>query len=324
MPVPDASSLDVNEDTMKASRVHRFGPPEVISFEDIERPEPSDQEVVVRVNAAGVGPWDSWIRSGKSVLPQPLQLTLGSDLSGTIVALGAAVRGFQIGQAVYGVTNPRFTGAYSEYATASASMLAPKPHRLTDVEAATIPVVAVTALQMLFHAQVRSGQRVLIHGAGGSVGGFAVQLALATGAHVTGTDVEQGVEYAKSLGATRGIDVQTARFEDVIEPVDVVIDTVGGDVQTRSFAVLKRGGSLVSSVAKPNAELADRCGASASFLLVDVTTDALTHIAELFDDGKLKTRVGLVLPHAEARKAHEMLDGLAARPPGKLVLSVSS
>ena len=324
MPNPYASSLEVREDSMKASRVHRFGPPEVISFEDIERPEPSDQDVVVRVNAAGVGPWDSWIRSGKSVLPQPLPLTLGSDLSGTIVALGAAVRGFQIGQAVYGVTNPRFTGAYAEYAAASASMLAAKPHRLTDVEAASVPVVAVTALQMLSHAQVRSGQRVLIHGAGGSVGAFAVQLALATGAHVTGTDVEQGVEYAKSLGATRGIDVQMARFEDVIEPVDVVIDTVGGDVQTRSFAVLKRGGSLVSSVAKPDAELADRCEASASFLLVDVTTDALTDIAELFDDGKLKTRVGMVLPHAEARKAHEMLDGLTARPPGKIVLCVSS
>jgi NADPH:quinone reductase-like Zn-dependent oxidoreductase len=309
---------------MKASRVHRFGPPEVISFEDIDRPEPDDQEVVVRVNAAGVGPWDSWIRSGKSVLPQPLPLTLGSDLSGTIVALGAAVRDFQIGQAVYGVTNPRFTGAYAEYAAASASMLAAKPHRLSDVEAACVPVVAVTALQMLFHAQVRSGQRVLIHGAGGSVGALAVQLALASGAHVTGTDVNQGVEYAASLGATRAIDMQTTRFEDVTEPVDAVIDTVGGDVQTRSFAVLKRGGSLVSSVAKPNAELASQYGVSASFILVDVTTDALTKIAELIDGRRLKTRLGPVLPLAEARKAHEMLDGLCPRPPGKIVLSVGS
>jgi hypothetical protein len=148
-------------DMMKASRVHRFGPPEVISLEEIDRPEASDQEVVVRVNAAGVGPWDSWVRSGKSVLPQPLPLTLGSDVSGTVVALGAGVRGFKIGQAVYGVTNPRFTGAYAEYAAASASMLAAKPHRLSDVEAASVPVVAVTALQMLFHAKVRSGQRVL-------------------------------------------------------------------------------------------------------------------------------------------------------------------
>ncbi|HEX4338287.1 MAG TPA: alcohol dehydrogenase catalytic domain-containing protein [Polyangiaceae bacterium] len=119
---------------MKASRVHRFGPPEVISFEDVERPEPRDEEIVVRVNAAGVGPWDSWVRSGKSALPQPLPLTLGADLSGTIVALGAAVRGFQIGQAVYGVTNSHFTGAYAEYAAVSASMVAAKPQSFTDVE----------------------------------------------------------------------------------------------------------------------------------------------------------------------------------------------
>jgi NADPH:quinone reductase-like Zn-dependent oxidoreductase len=308
---------------MKASRIHRFGPPEVISYEDVDRPEPNDAEVVVRVNAAGVGPWDSWIRSGKSVLPQPLPLTLGSDLSGTIVALGAAVHGFKIGQPVYGVTNSRFTGAYAEYAAAVASMLAAKPQRLTDIEAASVPVVAVTALQMLLHAQVHSGERVLIHGAGGSVGAFAVQLALAAGAHVTGTDVEQGVAYAESLGVTRAIDVNTTRFEDVTEPVDAVIDTVGGDVQTRSFAVLKRGGTLVSSVAKPDPELAARCAVSANFLLVDVTADALTHIGQLFDDGKLTTRVGAVLPHAEARKAHEMLDGLAARPAGKIVLSMA-
>jgi NADPH:quinone reductase-like Zn-dependent oxidoreductase len=308
---------------MKACRVYHFGPPEVISYEDIDRPVPDDHEVIVRVNAAGVGPWDSWIRSGKSVLPQPLPLTLGSDLSGTIVALGAAVRGFVTGQAVYGVTNPRFTGAYAEYAAASAAMISPKPRRLGDIEAASAPVVAVTALQMLFRARVRSGQRVLIHGAGGGVGAFAVQLALASGAHVTGTDVKQGAEYAQSLGATRVIDVGTTRFEDAIEPFDVVIDTVGGDVQARSFAVLKRGGSLVSSVAKPNAELASERGVSASFILVDVTTDALTKLAELFDEGKLKTRVGAVLALAEARRAHEMLDGLAPRPPGKIMLSVS-
>lgn len=309
---------------MKASRVHHFGPPEVISFEDIERPEPTIREVVVRVSSAGVGPWDSWVRLGKSALPQPLPLTLGSDLSGTVVALGSAVRGFQIGQAVYGVTNPRFTGAYAEYAAVSASMLAAKPHSLSDIEAASIPVVAVTALQMLRQAEVGPGQRVLIHGAGGSVGAFAVQLALASGAHVTGTDVKQGIEYAESLGATRVIDIQNARFEDVLEPVDVVIDTVGYDVQKRSFAVLKHGGRLVSSVTQPNPELSARCGVSASFILVDVTADALTEIAALFDYGKLKTRVGAVLPHAEARRAHEMLDGLIARPPGKIVLSIGS
>ena len=309
---------------MKANRVHHFGSPEVISFEDIDPPEPGDREVVVRVSAAGVGPWDSWVRSGKSVLPQPLPLTLGSDLSGTIVALGARVRGFQIGQEVYGVTNPRFTGAYAEYAAAHASMIASKPRRASDVEAAALPVGAVTALQMLLHARVRSGQRVLIHGAGGNVGALALQLALASGAHVTGTDLKQGIEYARSVGGNDLIDVQSTRFETVTEPVDVVIDTVGGDAQARSFAVLKPGGHLVSSVSKPAPELAAKAGVSANFLLVDVTSEALAKIAALVDAGSLKSRLGAVLPLAEARKAHEMLDGLVPRPPGKLVLEVRS
>ncbi|HEX4336382.1 MAG TPA: zinc-binding dehydrogenase [Polyangiaceae bacterium] len=176
---------------------------------------------------------------------------------------------------------------------------------------------------MLFdHGQVRAGQRVLIHGAGGSVGAMAVQLALASGARVIGTDVAQGAEYAESLGVTRAIDVQTTRFEDVTEPVDLIIDAVGGDVQARSFAVLKRGGRLISSVTNPNPELASQRGVFASFMLVDVTTDALSRLAKLIDEGKLKTRVGPVLPLAEARKAHEMLDGLIPRPPGKIVLGI--
>jgi NADPH:quinone reductase-like Zn-dependent oxidoreductase len=307
---------------MKANRVHQFGSPEVISFEDVDLPEAGDDEVVVRVSAAGVGPWDSWVRSGKSVLPQPLPLTLGSDLSGTIVALGASVRGFQIGEEVYGVTNPRFTGAYAEYAAAHAAMLASRPRRATNIEAASLPVVAVTALQMLLHAGVERGHRVLIHGAGGSVGACAVQLALARGAHVTGTDVQQGIQYAESLGATELIDVQSTRFETVTEPFDVVIDTVGGDAQTRSFAVLKPGGSLVSSVSTPDPALASDAGVSGSFLLVDVNTEALRKIAELVDAGKLKTRIGEVLPLMEARQAHQMLDGLVPRRPGKIMLEV--
>ena len=201
-------------------------------------------------------------------------------------------------------------------------MIGPKPHGASNIEAASIPVVAVTALQMLIHARVQSGQRVLVHGAGGSVGAFAVQLALARGAHVTGTDVKQGVDYAASLGATELIDVQTTRFETVTEPFDVVIDTVGGDAQARSFAVLRTGGTLVSSVAKPDPELASRAGVSASFLLVDVNTDALKKIAELVDAGKLETRLGEVLPLSAARKAHEMLDGLVPRKPGKIMLEV--
>ena len=279
--------------------------------------------MLVRVEAAGVGPWDAWVRAGKSVLEQPLPLTLGSDLSGTVVALGPGVERFAQGAQVFGVTNPRFVGAYAEYAVASVGMLAPKPRRLNYEEAASIPVVAVTAFQMLFeHAQVHAGHRVLILGAGGNVGAFAVQLALRAGAHVIGTDGSQGAVYAKSFGAQQVVDVAAADFTRVVAPVDVIIDTVGGGVQTRSLSVLKSGGILVSSVSQPNAEEAVASGVRARFILVDVTSASLTQIAELVDAGDLRPRLGLVLPLAEARHAHEILDGLRPRVPGKIVLSV--
>src|SRR4051812_42654405 len=155
--------------TMMAWRVHAFGPPTVMSFETVPRPDPGPGEVVVKVHAAGVGPWDGWIRAGRSALPQPLPLTLGSDLSGVIVAVGPQVTGFMAGDEVFGVTNPRFIGAYAEYAVATAAMLAGKPHTLSHVEAASVPVIAVTAWQGLFEeARLEPGQTVLIHGAAGN------------------------------------------------------------------------------------------------------------------------------------------------------------
>jgi NADPH:quinone reductase-like Zn-dependent oxidoreductase len=307
---------------MKAARVHRFGPPEVIAIEEIATPKREDlddNEVLVAVKAASVGPWDGWVRAGKSVLPQPLPLTPGSDLSGTIAASGN-LRAFAVGQEVFGVTNPRFTGAYAEYAVAVAGMLAAKPRSASHREAAAAPVVAVTALQMLVdHAHVKPGQRVLIHGAAGSVGACAVQLARLHGARVIGTVLgPEGASYARSLGADEVIDTGATRFEDVTAPVDAVLDTVGGDLQARSFKVLAPGGVLVSSVSKP----APPEGVRASFMLVNVNTMALAQIAAHMDKGELKVRIGSVLPLAEARRAHEMLEGLAPRQPGKIVLEV--
>src|SRR3954470_6620373 len=167
---PEISDSDAGHTTMMAWRGHAFGPPTGMSLEGIPRPDPGEGEVLVRVHAAGVGPWDGWIRAGKSVLPQPLPLTLGSDLSGTVEAVGGGVTGFRPGDEIFGVTNASFTGAYAGYAVAEADMIAVKPARLGHVEAAAAPVVAVTALQMLFdHARVEAGQRVLVLGAAGSV-----------------------------------------------------------------------------------------------------------------------------------------------------------
>lgn len=308
---------------MKANRVHQFGTPDVIVFEEVARPVPGDGQVLVRVKAAGVGPWDGWIRSGKSVLPQPLPLTLGSDLSGIVESVGPGVDRFVPGDAVYGVTNKRFTDAYAEFAIAQAGMIAKKPRTLSDVEAASVPVVAVTAWQMLFdHAQLTPGQTVLVQGGAGNVGAYAVQFAARADVHVIATAKSGDVDYVRSLGATEVIDVSTSRFEEMTMPVDAVIDTVGGDAQRRSFAVLKTGGVLVSAVSAPDADEATRRGVRAMFMLVDVTTAILTRIAAMFDAGELTAAVGAVLPLTAARTAHEMLEGRQPRPRGKIVLSV--
>lgn len=308
---------------MQACRVHRFGPPDVIAIEDVERPQPGAGEALVRIKAAGVGPWDAWIRSGKSALPQPLPLTLGSDLSGIVEAVGPGVTALKPGDAVFGVTNPQFTGAYAEYALAAAGMIAAKPKRLGDAEAASVPVVAVTAQQALFaQAKLEAGQTVLIHGAAGNVGAYAVQMARKAGLQVIATAGIGDVEAVRALGAHQVIDFRRDRFEDSAKDIDAVIDLVGGEVQTRSFAVLKQGGALVSAVSKPDQNLATQHGVRALFFLVDVTTAALDRIADMIDAGDLSVKVGAILPLADARVAHEMLEGTRPKPGGKIVLSV--
>lgn len=309
--------------TMTAYRVHAFGPPQAIVPEEIERPMPGPGEVLVKVKAAGVGPWDGWIRSGHSALPQPLPLTLGSDLSGTVEAVGPDVTHVVPGDAVYGVTNPRFVGAYAEYAIAAAGMIARKPATISDIEASSIPVIAVTARQALFdHARLVAGQTVLIHGAAGNVGAYAVQFARKAGLTVIATASGGDVEVVGKLGADTVIDFRSQRFEDLSPAVDAVIDLVGGQTQARSFAVLKRGGRLVSAVSQPDQELAKAHAVEALFFLVEVTTAELTDIAAMVESGALVTQVGTVLPLSEAIAAHEMLEGTRPHAKGKIVLTV--
>jgi NADPH:quinone reductase-like Zn-dependent oxidoreductase len=308
---------------MKAVRIHSFGSPGVISLDDVPKPDPGRGEVVVRINAAGVGPWDALIRRGGSVLPQPLPLTLGSDLSGVVDSIGVGVKEFNVGDEVFGVTNNRFTGAYAEYAAANATMLAPKPKTLNHVHAASVPVVAVTAWQMIFDfAELSSGQTVLVHGGAGNVGGYAVQLAKRAGAVVIATASVENDSYVRRLGADGVIDYRKIRFEERVKEIDVVIDTVGGEALDRSYGVLKRGGILISSATQPSQEKAERRGVRAIFFLVQVTTERLKRIAEMIDAGELKTEVGEVLWLDEARKGHEMLEGAPHRR-GKIVIKVA-
>jgi NADPH:quinone reductase-like Zn-dependent oxidoreductase len=306
---------------MKANRIHLYGPPEVIVFEDTEVPTPRFGEVLVKVAASGAGPWDTWVRSGSSVLPQPLPLTLGSDIAGVVEAVGPSVVAFKPGDEVYGVTNARFTGANAEYAVASTAMIALKPRKLTYLYAASMPVVAVTAWQMLFdHGDLAPGQAVLVHGAAGNVGSYAVQFAHKIGARVIATASAQDINKVLSLGAEKVIDFRARRFEEELKDIDLVIDTVGGGVQRRSFAVLKPGGRLVSAVSKPNVQEAEKRSVHAGFILVDVTTPALAEIAKLVDQGGLKVAIGQVLPLDQLRVAHEMMEGMRPKPRGKLVM----
>jgi NADPH:quinone reductase-like Zn-dependent oxidoreductase len=308
----------------RACRVHHFGPPEVITLEDVPTPAPGAGEALVRVKAVGVGPWDAWIRAGKSALPQPLPLTLGSDLAGVVEAVGPGVANVAPGDAVFGVTNPHFIGSYADYAIANAGMIAKKPAALGDVDAASIPVVAVTAWQALFdQAQVTRGQTILVHGAAGNVGAYVVQLAHQAGLHVIATTGERDLAYVRKLGADEVLDFRATRFEDVVPDVDAVIDLVGGEMQARSFAVLKPGGALISAVSPPDQAIAATRGVRAAFFLVDVTTACLTQINAAIETGALVTTVGAVLPLAAARVAHEMLEGQRPRPRGKIVLKVA-
>ena len=322
--VPQANE-EQTDSTMMAWRVHQFGSPEVMKFERVPRPEPDPGEVLVKVAAAGVGPWDGWIRSGKSALPQPLPLTLGSDISGQIVAMGPGDTELRAGDQVFGVTNSRFIGGYAEYAVASAGMVSSKPTSLSHVEAASVPVIAVTAWQALFdHAQLKAGQTVVIHGAAGNVGSYAVQLAHLAGVQTIATVSTGDISIARNLGANTVIDYRTQRFEEEVRNADAVIDLVGGETQERSFEVLRRGGKLISAVSRPDQDLAKRHGVEAAFFLVNVTSQYLTKIARFIDDGKLRTNVGAVFPLADAREAHLILERVRPQPKGKIVLDAGA
>ncbi|HEY6485204.1 MAG TPA: NADP-dependent oxidoreductase [Candidatus Cybelea sp.] len=296
---------------MKAIVIHNFGGIDEMHLEEVPAPQAGPDQVVVRVRAAGVGPWDALVRRGQTAA-HALPLTLGSDIAGTVEGTG---------EEIFGVTNPSFTGGYAEYALASKESIAIKPASLRFVEAASAPVVAVTAWQMLFdRAKVERGQRVLVQGAAGNVGAYVVALARWAGVRVIGVADGRDAAYLRELGAEKTIDYHTARFEDEVADVDAVIDTVGGETQRRSFAVLRHGGALVSSVSRPPPELAQQYGVRGDYFIVEVNRPQLERIAQLFDEGALKADVGVVLSLADARTAHEMLAGTVSHPRGKIVL----
>jgi NADPH:quinone reductase-like Zn-dependent oxidoreductase len=308
---------------MTASRILQYGPPNVITIDEVPQPEPDTGQLLVRVKAAGVGNWDALIRKGNVQL-EPLPIVLGSELAGVVEAIGPGVSGFTIGDEVYGATNEHFSGAYAEYSLPLAKMMAQKPKTLSFIESASAPIVTVTAWQMLFdYAHVTEGQTVLIHGGAGNVGAYAVQLASQAGLRVIATAAAADRQYVKARGAERVLDYRAERFEESVTEVDVVLDTVGGDTQRQSLPVLKPGGILVSIVSPVPEAALQRYGVRAAYFYVDVTTARLNNITELFDSGKLLADVGTVLPLKEAHIAHELLEG-STHKRGKIVLKVGA
>lgn len=303
---------------MKAARVHTFGGIDAIVLDDIPVPVPAATEVLVDVKASGVGNWDALAREGK--IPQPLPLILGSEISGIVEKVGTESLDFAPGNEVFGLTNELFTGGYAQHAIVQASTIAVKPRTLGFIEAASVPVAAVTAHKMLFeHGHVSAGQVVLVHGGAGNVGAYLVQLAHRVGARVIATAGSRDMDYVHSLGADEVID-RSRRFEDIVSGLDAVMDTVGAQVEDRSLKILKPGGVLVSSVAPPDAAKAAGHAVRTDYFIVSVSTRELEQIGALLDAGELKTQVGTVLPLSQAREAHQMLAGSIPHPRGKIVL----
>ena len=306
-------------ETMKAVRIHSYGGPEVLRYEDAPRPEPREGQVLVRVHAAGVNPVDWKIRKGLlGNLPFPQ--IMGNDFSGVVEALGPNVGTFRVGEAVFGGVADD-SGSYAEYAAAPITHIAEKPGALDHVHAAAIPVAGITAWQALFDtADLKPGQKVLIHAASGGVGNFAVQFAKWKDARVIGTASAQNERYVRDLGVDQFIDYRGAKFEEVLDrDIDVVLDTIGGGTQERSWQVLKPGGILVSIVQPPDQKKAAEHGVRGVFMVSRADRgDELEKIATLVTNRQVKVNVETVLPLKEARMAQELSESGHTR--GKIVL----
>ncbi|MFD7436171.1 NADP-dependent oxidoreductase [Streptomyces sp. NPDC059861] len=311
---------DVN--TMRAITQDALGGPEVLRRTEVPRPAPRPNEVLVRVRAAGVNPTDWKHRATGGFLGEP-PFTLGWDVSGVVEATGVGVALHQPGDEVFGMLPYPFGhGSHAEYVIAPARALVPKPAGLDHTQAGALPLVSLTAWQALVErADLRPGQRVLIHAAAGGVGHVAVQIAKARGAYVVGTASAGKHDFLREIGVDEPVDYRTTAFEEAVHDVDVVLDTIGGDHSVRSLRVLRPGGIVVSLLPVGSDDFfeeAGRLGVRAIRMLVDADQHGMKAIAELVEDGRLRPTIAGTFPLAEAAKAHEIGD--AGRTTGKLVL----
>jgi NADPH:quinone reductase-like Zn-dependent oxidoreductase len=308
---------------MKAVRIHDYGGSDVLTYEDAPRPTPSTGEVLIRVHASSVNPFDCAVHAGylHPYFNYNFPLILGTDVSGVVEEVGAGVTDVSLGDPVYTRAGVYRDGANAEYVLALASDVAAKPQSLDHIHSAALPHVSLAAWYALnVLANLSEGQIILIHAAAGGVGHMAVQLAQLRGAKVIGT-ASVHLDFIKELGVDGAIDYATTAFEDVVKDVDVVLDLLGGETQQRSWKVLKPGGILVSTVQAPSQETAVTHGVRQGFVnSAPPMRKVLTEVATMVDNGQLKPTVSTVLPLEEIQKAHEMIEGRHTK--GKIVLQV--
>jgi len=313
-----------NSQIMKAIVAHQYGGPEVLKFEDMPIPTPKEDEMLVKVFAAGVNSFDGTLRSGKYAKPNGTQLPWhpGYDIAGIVEKVGGKVTKFKVGDPVYAMINILKGGGYAEYALAKETDAALKPATISFLEAAGAPSVALTAWQaMVDKANVQSGQTVLVHGASGGVGMFAIPFAKIRGAKVFATASTANQDFLKQLGADVAIDYKTQKFEDIAKDVDVVIDAVGGETLVRSYPIVKKGGIIVSLSDNVDKAQLDKYGIRGTSLVVQNSGDELAQIGKLVDQGKIKVIVSETFPLADANKAQAKADLGHTR--GKIVLKVA-
>jgi NADPH:quinone reductase-like Zn-dependent oxidoreductase len=307
---------------MKAIVAHEYGSPEVLKLEEIPRPEPKENEALVKVIASDVNPADPLTLSGKYAREFGTHLPLipGYDIAGIVEKTGIKVTKLKPGDAVYGY--PTFGGGWAEYVAVTEREVAAKPKSLDFAQAAAVPMGALTAWQALVDvAQLHAGQTILIHGASGGVGSFAVQIAKARGARVVATASTANQDLLKQLGADQAIDYTKIRFEDAVHDVDAVLDPVGRDTLARSYQVVKQGGIVMSLVSRVDKAELEKYGIRGASISVHPDAEDLQEIAQLIDAGKIKPIVTRVLPLTEAIAAQQQAETHHTR--GKIVIKVA-
>jgi NADPH:quinone reductase-like Zn-dependent oxidoreductase len=304
---------------IKAVRITQYGGSEQLKYEEVPLPEIGPGHVLAKVRYAGVNPIDWKIREGymKNARPASFPLTLGQDFAGEIVAVGGDSGRFQVGERVFGFGE----GTYAEFTAAAIAYIAAIPEKMEFAVAAALPTSGLTALQAIRdYVQPKPGTRVLIHGAAGAVGSLATQIAKRWGAQVIGTASGEDIVYLRALGHVQVVDYKQERFEAVGQ-VDAVLDLIGGETATRSLAVIKKGGVLVSTVGAANAELAARAGIRAMNLVSHGNAADLSELAGLVERGEVKPRMGEVFPLEQAREAQDASQ--QGRAKGKILLKIA-